>query len=42
MKEYKQKLYDDILKRKKEVRKKIMNTQMLKEKKKKTNLKKGK
>ena len=42
VKEYKQKLYDDILKRKKEVRKKIMNTQMLKEKKKKTNLKKGK
>ena len=42
VKEYKQKLYDDILKRKKEVRKKIMNTQMLKEKKKKTNIKKGK
>ena len=37
VKEYKQKLYDDILKRKKEVRKKIMNIQMLKEKKKKTN-----
>ena len=37
IKEYKQKLYDDILKRKKEVR-----TQMIKEKKKKNNLKKGK
>ena len=42
VKEYKQKLYDDILKRKKEVRKKIMSTQMNKEKKKKTNLKQKK
>ena len=32
VKEYKQKLYDDILKRKKEVRKKLMDMQMLKEK----------
>ena len=40
VKEYKQKLYDDILKRKKEVRKKIMSIQMLNGKNKKTNLKK--
>ena len=32
VKEYKQKLYDDILKRKKEVRKKMMDMQMLKDK----------
>ena len=42
VKEYKQKLYDDILQRKKQVRKKIMDIQILNQKKKKTNIKKGK